>query len=211
VAVYFFQNPLSFHKDAMPAAKATTAAHRQGKFWEMHDKCFANMKALNADNFAKWAGELGLDMAQFNKDMADPKLEAEIKRQQAAMVALGARGTPGFFVNGEQVKGAQPFPKFKEVIDKHIAKVDAAIKGGKSRSAAWQEDARSSHAQGGNFLKWVVRGEPAPAGQAAPAAGNKPKRPVADNTVWKVGVNAADGKKGGKEPLVTIVEFSEFQ
>ena len=69
------------------------------------------------ENFEKWATELQLDLEQFKKDMLDPKLETEIKRQQAAMVALGARGTPGFFVNGTQVKGAQPFPKFKEAIE----------------------------------------------------------------------------------------------
>ena len=194
----------------MPAAKATSAAHRQGKFWEMHDLCFANMKALTNDNFTKWAGEIGLDLAQFKKDMADPKLEAEILRQQAAMVALGARGTPGFFVNGEQVKGAQPYPKFKEVIDRHLAKVDAEIAKGKSKSDAWQVVARGTHPKGGDYLKWVVKGQSAPAAAAAPP--KKPSnRPVADNTVWKVGVNPADARKGGKEPLVTIIEFSEFQ
>ncbi len=106
VAIYFMQNPLGFHKQAMPAAKATLAAHKQGKFWEMHDKCFANAKALTQANFDKWATELGLDLAKVKADMADKALEKEIKRQQAAMVARGARGTPGSFDNGEQVKGA---------------------------------------------------------------------------------------------------------
>lgn len=174
----------------------------------MHDKLFANMKALTQDNFDKWATELELDLAQFKKDMADPEMEKEILRQQAAMVALGARGTPGFFVNGTQVKGAQPFPKFKEAIDASLVKVNAEIAKGKTNAEAWQAVSQASHPAGENFVKWVVKGEPAP--KAAPPAPAK-DRPVADATVWKVDVTDADPQKGGKEPLVTLVEFSEFQ
>ena len=46
VRVAFFHNPLSFHKNAMNAALAAEAAGNQDKFWEMHDKLFANQKAL---------------------------------------------------------------------------------------------------------------------------------------------------------------------
>ena len=174
----------------------------------MHDKLFANMKALTQENFEKWAGELQLDLEQFKKDMLDPKLEAEIKRQQAAMVALGARGTPGFFVNGTQVKGAQPFPKFKEAIDASLIKVNAEIAKGKSNSEAWQEVSKATNPSGENYINWVVKGQQAP--KAAPPAPKK-NRPVADATVWKVTVTDEDPSKGGKEPLVTLVEFSEFQ
>jgi len=207
VAIYFMQNPLGFHKQAMPAAKATLAAHRQGKFWEMHDKCFANSKALTPANFTTWATEIGLDLAKFKTDMADKAMEKEILRQQAAMVALGARGTPGFFVNGEQVKGAQPFPQFKKVIDKQIAAVDAEIAKGLSRMDAMVANSRASHAAGDNFVKWALHGEQAP--KAAPPKSKQ--RPIADKTVWKAVVSDEDAFKGGKDAYVTMVEFSEFQ
>ncbi|NUN16175.1 MAG: thioredoxin domain-containing protein [Myxococcales bacterium] len=211
VAVYFFHNPLAFHPNAMPAAKASMAAHKQGKFWEMHDKMFENQRELTQENFDKWAGELGLDMNKFKADMNDPAIETEIKRQQSAMVALGARGTPGFFVNGEALKGAQPFDNFKAAIDKHIAAVDKLIAGGEGAATAWISDTKTTNPQGADFEKWVVKGETPPANAQPPAAEKRPSAPPADATVWKVEVAPEDPRKGGAEPLVTVVVFSEFQ
>jgi protein-disulfide isomerase len=50
------------HKDARGAAIASLAAQKQGKFWEMHDKMFENMRALKKDNLEAYAKELGLDV-----------------------------------------------------------------------------------------------------------------------------------------------------
>ncbi len=48
VKVVFKQFPLeSIHPNARPAAEAAMAAHEQGKFWQMHDKLFANQQALS--------------------------------------------------------------------------------------------------------------------------------------------------------------------
>ena len=63
VRVVFKHNALAFHKRAMPAAEATMAAHAQGKFWEMHDIVFANMRALGDADLEKYAQQAGLDMA----------------------------------------------------------------------------------------------------------------------------------------------------
>src|SRR5690606_25758651 len=53
--VAFKHNPLGFHQRALPAALAAEAAGKQGKFWEMHDKLFANQKELTDENFEAWA------------------------------------------------------------------------------------------------------------------------------------------------------------
>ena len=50
------------------------AAHRQGKFWEYHDKIFANMRQLKKPSLIKYAKDIGLDVAKFKKDLADPAL-----------------------------------------------------------------------------------------------------------------------------------------
>jgi len=123
----------------MPAAKATEAAGRQGKFWEMHDKVFENNKALTDENFAKWAGEIGIDVAKFKTDMADKKLEARIKQQQAQGMTLGARGTPAFFVNGRFLSGAQPVAAFKSVIDEEMKKVDKLIASGVPKAKVYEK------------------------------------------------------------------------
>ena len=125
VRIVFRQLPLPFHKEAKPAAKASLAAHKQGKFWEMHDKLFANQKELTEDNFAKWAGEIGLDVAQFKKDYAAADLDKMVDEDLKAAGDWGARGTPAFFVNGRFVSGAQPFENFDKVIQEELKKAEA--------------------------------------------------------------------------------------
>ena len=106
------------------------AAHRQGKAWEMHDKMFANQSALTRDDLERYAKEIGLDVDKFKKDMDDPKLLEQIEADKKQGDSLGASGTPTFFINGRQLVGAQPFEKFKEVIDDEIKKADELIKAG---------------------------------------------------------------------------------
>jgi len=115
------------HNRAMPAAMASEAAGKQGKFWEMHDKLFQDPRALTDENIEKYATEIGLDMAKFKEDLKDKKLEAKIKKQQAQGSTLGARGTPAFFVNGRFLSGAQPFEAFKAIIDEEMKKADALL------------------------------------------------------------------------------------
>lgn len=117
----FKHNPLPFHHEARPAAKAAEAAGRQGKFWEMHALLFDNAKDLNKDKYGKLAKKLRLDRKQFARDMKSDAIESEVGAQQAQSVLLGARGTPAFFVNGRFLSGAQPQHKFEELIDEELA------------------------------------------------------------------------------------------
>ena len=114
------QNPLGFHQHAMGAAEAALAAHEQGKFWEMHNLMFANHKALTRPDLDKYAQQIGLNMAKYKTAMDTHKFKAQIDADQKQAAALGARGTPSFFVNGRAVRGAQPFPKFKQIIDEEL-------------------------------------------------------------------------------------------
>ena len=127
------------HNRALPAAQAAEAAGKQGKFWEMHDKLFENMKDLTDENFAKWAGELGLDVEKFKKDMADPELNKKITDQQKLGTGLGARGTPAFFINGRYLSGAQPKEAFKALIDEEMKKADALIAKGIAKDKVYEE------------------------------------------------------------------------
>ena len=209
VRVVWVNQPLPFHKRAKPAAIAALAAHRQGKFWEMHDKLFANMKQLTDANFDIWAKELGLDMAKFKKDMADPVIGKKVDNDQKVANALGARGTPAFLINGKLVTGARPFAAFKTEIDAGIAAAEAELKKGTSQEALHEKLASANNPK---YVDYVIKGKTPPAQPArgkADAAKKKP-RPV-DKTVYKVTVRDDDPAFGPKDALVTIVEFSDFE
>jgi protein-disulfide isomerase len=123
----------------MPAALGSEAAGKQGKFWEMHDKIFENQKAISDENLVAWAGELGLDVEQFKKDMASDELKKKITEQQTQGVTLGARGTPAFFVNGRFLSGAQPVENFKKIIDEEKAKAQKLVDAGTPRAQVYDK------------------------------------------------------------------------
>jgi protein-disulfide isomerase len=122
VKVVFKHFPLGFHKEAMPAAIASMAAHQQGKFWEMADKMFANQRELTEDNFKKWAGEIGLDMAKFEAALKDPAVAKLIQDDMADARKAGVRGTPSIYLNGRQYQAAGGYAPeaFKGIVDKYF-------------------------------------------------------------------------------------------
>ncbi|HET9598988.1 MAG TPA: thioredoxin domain-containing protein [Anaeromyxobacteraceae bacterium] len=109
VRIVWKHYPLPFHPNAMPAALAAEAARLQGgapRFWAMHDKLFANQAALSDATYEAYARELGLDVARFKRDLADPKLRARVEDDMKLAQQLGVNGTPTFIVNGERVVGS---------------------------------------------------------------------------------------------------------
>ncbi len=193
VRVVWMNNPLPFHKNAKPAANAALEAHAQKGdkgFWAMHEKMFANQKALTTENLEKWAKELGLNMSKFKKALADDKYGKTIQEQQALASSLGARGTPAFFINGRNLRGAQPLPAFTAVIDEELAKAKALVAKGTARSEV--------------YAKTISTGETGP--KTAPAAA----APDA-NKVYDIPVPKNAPSKGAKNAKVVIQEFSDFQ
>jgi len=163
VNVTFKHNPLSFHKRAMPAAIASMAAHKQGFFWPMHDILFQKQRALEDADLHKYAAELGLNMDQFKKDFADPALRKQCENDQKAAVALGQGGTPAFFINGKALSGAQPFEKFKEIIDTELQEADKLIAAGTPLKDVHQVRAKANlGAKGDQYWNTLIQGKAAP-------------------------------------------------
>ena len=119
--------PLDMHKNAMSAHLASMAADRQGKFWEFHDKLFANQQQLNLDAYKRHARELGLDVARFEKDLADLELKKRVDADKAEAQSLGVTGTPGFFVNGRFLSGAKPFEEFAKAINAELGRLNLPV------------------------------------------------------------------------------------
>jgi len=121
VQVVFKHLPLRIHPKAPAAHAAAEAAHRQGKFWEMHDLIFANQREMSPESYEKYAQQLGLDVERFRKDVASTEVRARVQRDSDAAAGLGVTGTPAFFINGRFLSGAQPFESFKRLIDEELS------------------------------------------------------------------------------------------
>lgn len=97
----FLPFPLQDHPDGMAAAKATLAAGRQGKFWQMQDALFRHGGTqFPRSLLRKMAQAIGLKLAKFNADMDDPALKTQVTGLKAQAKKAQVTGTPAFFING---------------------------------------------------------------------------------------------------------------
>lgn len=107
VARYF---PLDGHFNSRRAARAVEAAARQGEFEGMYQRMYATQSSWGEqqvaldDLFRSFAVDLGLDMARFDADYADPAVEQRVLADVADGKALGVSGTPTFFLDGERIE-----------------------------------------------------------------------------------------------------------
>lgn len=125
ISYEFHHFPLSsIHRYALEAAEAAECAADQGKFWEFADLVFKNQQELSPESLDKWGAELKLDMDLFNR-CRDSRIKREmIQSEYDQGRNLGVRGTPTFFVNGEQVEAT---------VDGLSAAIDAALGSAASR------------------------------------------------------------------------------
>ena len=130
VRFVFKHFPLGFHPWAKPASIATHCAGQQdpGAFWTLHDEYFKNQKQINPGNVIakskQYLADSGIDMAAWATCAEDQSSEeyqaaaAVVDADMALGQSMGVSGTPGFFVNGEFLNGAQPLSAFEPLIAK---------------------------------------------------------------------------------------------
>src|SRR5690606_26838181 len=107
--------------------------------------------------------------------------KAKIEANQELASDINASGTPHFFINGRRLVGAQPFEKFKEVIDEEVKKAEALIAKGTPKASLYAE---------------IMKNGKEPPPPETKEVGAPPKdAPV----------------KGAKNAKVIIHEFSDFQ
>jgi protein-disulfide isomerase len=101
---FVFRNfPLTeSHPNAVNAAVASEAAAIQNKFWEMHDHLFQYQSRLDDESLIKYAGQLKLNVEQFENDFEKPELLKKVDADFESGARSGVNGTPSFFINGEK-------------------------------------------------------------------------------------------------------------
>lgn len=105
IALVYRHLPLGMHPNAEPAAEAAEAAGAQGKFWEMHDALFEHQAQVTPGQLPLLARAVGVDEARLEEELAQRRYRDRIKGQAEQGAALGAKGTPSFFINGERYEG----------------------------------------------------------------------------------------------------------
>ena len=109
------------HPEARRAAEAARCAQDQGKFWEYHDLLFAGPARAAPEDLERYGGQVGLDLVAFGRCLSGGVHRAAVQRDVDEGTRLGVGGTPGFFVNGRPLTGAQPLEVFVRVIEEELA------------------------------------------------------------------------------------------
>ena len=130
---YFFRDlPAPEHPNALGKAHAARCAGEQGKFWEMHDRLFAEQPAPAGQDPMSHAQALGLDAGKFSECLSGDRYAENIRRSTVGAGRMGLNGTPAFLIgtvseDGDFVRatkvflGAVSYDSFKAMLDELLA------------------------------------------------------------------------------------------
>lgn len=116
----------SIHPEAEPAARAALCFRKvkgnsDDAYFQFHDKLFENQGTLSDANYKQWARDLGANGSQFDSCLNSNEFADVVQAETDYGASIGVTGTPGFFINGVPLSGAQPFSAFKQIIDAQLA------------------------------------------------------------------------------------------
>jgi protein-disulfide isomerase len=194
VRIVWKNKPLPMHPNAKPAAEAAQgvfALKGSDAFWKFHDTAFKNQSALSPASYETWAQASGVDLGKFKAGIAAHTWADKVEKDEALSTQVGVSGTPAAFVNGVLLSGAQPFDKFKAVIDQELQKAQAKIAGGTPKDRIYVTMSKENKTN-------------------APPSKDEKEDKEDTTTVFRVPVGSSP-VLGSKDALVTIVEFSDFQ
>jgi protein-disulfide isomerase len=121
VRIVWKDYPLTqIHPLAFKAAEAAHCAADQGKFWEYHDRLFADQRKLEVDDLKHHAADMSLDTATFNACLDTSKYAERVRDGVAQGNRLGVSSTPTIYVNGRMLAGAYPYETFVSIIDEEL-------------------------------------------------------------------------------------------
>ena len=103
------------HPGACAIAAAAECAHRQGRFWPLHDRIFEQGRTYNPAQLRDDAAKTGLDVTQFDACMGSGEGMEAVRRDVAEGQRLGVASTPTHFINGYRLTGIMPPSFFQEL------------------------------------------------------------------------------------------------
>lgn len=98
-------------------ARWALAAHKQGKYFDFHQKLMAHTGAIDEDVLRGIAKEVGMDVDQAAKDAQGTEITMQIEKDRNLGSSIGISGTPAFLVNETFFPGAVGYDQLKKAID----------------------------------------------------------------------------------------------
>ena len=110
--------PLSYHRLAFHAAKASECAGEQARFQEFYHLLFRKQDSLGLKSFGSFAVESGVsDIVAFNRCTTSTRVDSRILADMEAADLAGAKGTPTIVVNGLRLARVPQTVELERMID----------------------------------------------------------------------------------------------
>ncbi len=122
---FVWRNFVNYGEESQAAAVAAYCAGEQDDFWEYHDTLYRNQGGINSGAFSpsrllQFAEDQQLDIPTFEACQSQTKYDAVLGADRSVGRSQGVTGTPGFFVNGQYISGAQPYDVFAGIINSAV-------------------------------------------------------------------------------------------
>ncbi len=208
VKIVYHHNPMVQNQASLLSAIAGIEVFNQrgnDAFWKYNEFLYADQGKLRTEarQFIEAAAENagGINMGRLRKALDEQHHKDVIDEHGKLATALGARGSPTFFINGRKLRGARPFEAFKQVIDEELKKAEAAIKERKATKANYYDHILKTGLTQVKYLPGAAPDQPKP---------KQPRKIMDPDVVYKMPI---DGKpwKGAEHALVTMVVSNSFQ
>ncbi len=120
VKIVFREYPLIARELEMKLAEAAQCAGEQNKYETYLSHLYDKDNKPTIESIPTIAEKIGLDINKFRDCQTSEAAMKIVLRDRNAAKELGIEGTPAFYINGEQIMGAQPIAKFKNLIDSKL-------------------------------------------------------------------------------------------
>ncbi len=179
--------PLTSHprsRDTALAAEGVLRDSGHDAFWRFVRVAVSKSAGgpLDDAELRTWLRRAGGDPSKLSSYLTDPALAARVDADVSLAGRFMVHATPTFFVNGVRMLGNHPFPVLKKLVEREARESRSTLVSGVEQPELY----------GARVRKNLVNLGPEVLARNCVPVGSSPKR-------------------GADEPLVTIVEFSEFE
>ena len=117
---YVYRDFARLTPESALASEAAQCAFEQGKFWEFRADFFSSQESLGRDFYLETAAKHELDIEAYTICLDERRYLDEVEIDGLDGQLAGVRGTPGFFINGQILSGAQPYNIFERMTQREL-------------------------------------------------------------------------------------------